>query len=129
MPEVVSAPMPHAPYVTRDNPVPEPAFGDGLASGIMAAPVEPCRTDRSSAARSSHRRPGRAKAHVLATMVRSMAKIFLNHPIGDYDTWRPVFDADAPRREAAGMTNVSEAVVKIQPGGSGLWSRPGGLMV
>jgi hypothetical protein len=40
-------------------------------------------------------------------MVRFMAKIFLNHPIGDYDTWRPVFDADAPRREAAGMTNVS----------------------
>jgi hypothetical protein len=36
-----------------------------------------------------------------------MAKIFLDHPIADYDTWRPIFDADAPRREAAGMTNVS----------------------
>ena len=35
-----------------------------------------------------------------------MAKVFLNHPITDYDTWRPIFDADAPRRDAAGMTNV-----------------------
>lgn len=36
-----------------------------------------------------------------------MAEIFLNHPIDNYDTWRPTFDADAPRRSAAGMTNVS----------------------
>ncbi len=35
-----------------------------------------------------------------------MAKLFLTHPIADYDTWRPVFDADAPRRAAAGLTNV-----------------------
>ncbi len=35
-----------------------------------------------------------------------MAKVFLNHPIADYAAWRPVFEADAPRREAAGMTNV-----------------------
>lgn len=35
-----------------------------------------------------------------------MAKIFLTHPIADYDKWRPAFDADAHRREAAGMTNV-----------------------
>lgn len=35
-----------------------------------------------------------------------MAKVFLNHPIADYDTWRASFDADTPRREAAGMTNV-----------------------
>ena len=35
-----------------------------------------------------------------------MAKVILNHPVSDYDTWRPIFDADAPRREAAGMSNV-----------------------
>mgnify|MGYP001818569720 CR=1 FL=1 len=35
-----------------------------------------------------------------------MAKIFMNHPIADYDTWRPVFDADTDRRAAAGMSNV-----------------------
>jgi hypothetical protein len=36
-----------------------------------------------------------------------MAKLFLNHPVGDYDKWRPHFDADVPRREAAGLTNVA----------------------
>ena len=35
-----------------------------------------------------------------------MAKIFMNHPVADYDTWRPVFDADTDRRAAAGMSNV-----------------------
>ena len=36
----------------------------------------------------------------------SMAKIFMNHPVADYDAWRPVFDADAARQEAAGLSNV-----------------------
>ena len=35
-----------------------------------------------------------------------MAKIFMQHPVADYDEWRPVFDGDAPRREAAGLTGV-----------------------
>ena len=69
--------------------------------------MEPCRTDRFLGRPIESSASGRAKAHALAPMVRCMAKIFLNHPIGDYDTWRPVFDADAARREAAGMTNVS----------------------
>jgi hypothetical protein len=36
-----------------------------------------------------------------------MAKIFLNHPVAEYETWRAVFDQDAPRRDAYGLTNVS----------------------
>jgi hypothetical protein len=35
-----------------------------------------------------------------------MAKLFLNHPVADFDAWRPHFDADAARRDAAGLTNV-----------------------
>ena len=35
-----------------------------------------------------------------------MAKIFMQHPVADYDKWRPVFDEDASRREAAGLTSV-----------------------
>lgn len=35
-----------------------------------------------------------------------MAKIFMNHPVADYDAWRSVFDADVGRREAAGLSNV-----------------------
>jgi len=35
-----------------------------------------------------------------------MSKLFLHHPVADFDTWRPVFDGDAPRRESAGLTNV-----------------------
>jgi len=36
-----------------------------------------------------------------------MAKMFLTHPVADYDTWRAVFDQDAARRDAYGLTNVS----------------------
>jgi hypothetical protein len=35
-----------------------------------------------------------------------MAKMFLHHPVADFDRWRPVYDGDAPRREAAGLTDV-----------------------
>jgi hypothetical protein len=74
----------------------------------MEAPAQRCRSDRVLGRPNLSSECGRAKVHAAAApMVRSMAKIFLNHPIGDYDTWRPVFDADAARREAAGMTNVS----------------------
>jgi hypothetical protein len=36
-----------------------------------------------------------------------MARVFIHHPVADYDTWRPVYDADAPRRAAAGLTDVA----------------------
>jgi hypothetical protein len=48
-----------------------------------------------------------------------MAKIFMNHPITDYDAWRPVFDVDAPRREAAGLTNV--AVLRAVDDPNSIW--------
>ncbi len=36
-----------------------------------------------------------------------MSRIFLNHPVADYEKWRPYFDRDAPRRTAAGLTDVA----------------------
>lgn len=48
-----------------------------------------------------------------------MGKIFLNHPVADYDAWRPVYDADAPRREAAGMTNI--AVLRDVANPNSIW--------
>jgi hypothetical protein len=36
-----------------------------------------------------------------------MARVFINHPVSDYDTWRPAFDSDQPRRTAAGLTDVA----------------------
>jgi hypothetical protein len=36
----------------------------------------------------------------------TMAKIFMQHPVADYEKWRPIFDEDAPRREASGLTGV-----------------------
>ncbi len=32
--------------------------------------------------------------------------MFLHHPVADFDAWRPVFDGDAARRDAAGLTDV-----------------------
>lgn len=36
-----------------------------------------------------------------------MATIFLKHPVADYAAWRPLYDGDAPRRAAAGLTDVA----------------------
>jgi hypothetical protein len=36
-----------------------------------------------------------------------MARVFIHHPVADYDKWRPVFDADKPRRAAAGLMDVA----------------------
>jgi len=38
---------------------------------------------------------------------RPMAKIFLTHPVADYETWRAAFDQDAARHAAYGLTIVS----------------------
>ncbi len=35
-----------------------------------------------------------------------MSKLFMHHPVADFDAWRPVYDGDAARRDAAGLTNV-----------------------
>jgi hypothetical protein len=34
-----------------------------------------------------------------------MAIAIIRHKVADYGKWRPVFDADEPRRQAADMTN------------------------
>ena len=35
-----------------------------------------------------------------------MATIFLQHRIDNYDTWKPVYDGDTERRNAAGLTEI-----------------------
>ncbi len=35
-----------------------------------------------------------------------MATIFLQHRIDNYDTWKPVYDGDAERRNDAGLTEI-----------------------
>jgi hypothetical protein len=35
-----------------------------------------------------------------------MSTIFLQHRVADYDAWRPVYDADRPRRDAAGLREI-----------------------
>jgi hypothetical protein len=48
-----------------------------------------------------------------------MARVFINHPVADYDTWRPHFDADKPRRAAAGVADV--AVLRDADDPSSVW--------
>lgn len=35
-----------------------------------------------------------------------MATIFVQHSVADYDAWRPHYDEDQPRRDAAGLTDL-----------------------
>ncbi len=35
-----------------------------------------------------------------------MPTIFLQHRVADYDSWRPVYDEDADRRSAAGLSEI-----------------------
>lgn len=48
-----------------------------------------------------------------------MARVFINHPVADYDTWRPIFDADKPRRAAAGLIDV--AVLRDADNPNSVW--------
>jgi hypothetical protein len=48
-----------------------------------------------------------------------MARMFINHPVSDYGKWRPVFDADKPRRAAAGLTDV--AVLRDADNPNSVW--------
>ena len=54
-----------------------------------------------------------------AIRVTQMAKIFMSHPVADYDTWRSVFDGDAARRDAHGLTNV--AVLRDTSDANRIW--------
>ena len=35
-----------------------------------------------------------------------MATIFFQHRVQNYDTWKPVYDGDVERRNAAGLTEI-----------------------
>ena len=35
-----------------------------------------------------------------------MATVFLRHEVADYEAWRGFYDADRPRREAAGLSEI-----------------------
>ena len=35
-----------------------------------------------------------------------MPTIFLQHRVADYDTWRPIYDDDIERRDAAGLQEI-----------------------
>jgi hypothetical protein len=35
-----------------------------------------------------------------------MATIFFQHQVNDYDAWRPYYDSDTERREAAGLSEI-----------------------
>ena len=35
-----------------------------------------------------------------------MARIFMTHKVRDYDAWKRGYDADAPRRQGAGLTEI-----------------------
>ena len=48
-----------------------------------------------------------------------MAHIFIQHEVADYDTSRPIFDADKPGREAAGATDV--AVLRDADNPNSIW--------
>jgi hypothetical protein len=36
-----------------------------------------------------------------------MARAFINHPVADYDKWRPFYDADKERRAGLGITDIA----------------------
>lgn len=48
-----------------------------------------------------------------------MARVFINHPVADFDTWRPVFGADKPRRAAAGLEDI--AVLRDADNPNSIW--------
>ena len=48
-----------------------------------------------------------------------MAHIIIQHQVADFDTWRPVYDADRPGRQAAGVTDV--AVLRDADNPNSVW--------
>jgi hypothetical protein len=48
-----------------------------------------------------------------------MARVFINHPVADYDTWRPHFDADKSRRTASGVNDI--AVLRDADNPNSVW--------
>lgn len=48
-----------------------------------------------------------------------MARVFMQHPVADYSTWRPIFDADQPNRKSAGVVDV--AVLRDADDPNSIW--------
>jgi hypothetical protein len=48
-----------------------------------------------------------------------MSRVFINHPVSNYEKWRPAFEADKPRRVAAGLTDV--AVLRDADNPNSIW--------
>jgi hypothetical protein len=48
-----------------------------------------------------------------------MARVFINHPVSDYNQWRSAFDADKPRREGAGLVDI--AVLRDADDPNSIW--------
>ncbi len=44
-----------------------------------------------------------------------MPRVFVRHEVADYDAWRPHYDDDRPRREAAGIRDVGVYRNAIEP--------------
>jgi len=36
-----------------------------------------------------------------------MATVVLSHRVKDFDFWKPIYEADKPRRDAAGLTEIA----------------------
>jgi hypothetical protein len=48
-----------------------------------------------------------------------MAHIIIQHEIADFDAWRPIFEADRPNRQAAGVKDI--AVLRDADNPNSLW--------
>lgn len=48
-----------------------------------------------------------------------MARVFINHPVSDYERWRPAFEADKPRRAAVGLVDI--AVLRDADNPNSIW--------
>lgn len=44
-----------------------------------------------------------------------MHRVFIRHEVADYSAWRPHYDDDRPRREAAGIRDVGVYRNAIEP--------------
>jgi hypothetical protein len=45
-----------------------------------------------------------------------MATVILSHRVNDFNTWKPFYEADKPRRDAAGLTEIAVGRKSDDPG-------------
>jgi hypothetical protein len=46
-----------------------------------------------------------AAAGLICSAAQASSVMVIHHEVANYSTWRPVFDADAPNQQAAGLSN------------------------